>query len=70
VKAATGLGNDIAMPDCKPVYDAYIKDNPDYASDTKTNPSVIIYEASLIYDGTKTAVTPVVGTTATCTLAD
>jgi hypothetical protein len=70
VKAATGLGKDIAMPDCKPVYDAYIKDNPDYASDTKANPSVIIYEASLIYDGTKAAVTPVAGATASCALAD
>ena len=70
VKAATGLGKDIAMPDCKPIYDAYIKDSPEYASDAKTNPSVILYEATLVYDGSKAVVTPVAGTTASCVMAD
>lgn len=70
VKTATGLGKDIAMPDCKPIYEIYMKENPDYASDAKTNPSVIIYEATLVYDGSKAVVTPVAGTTASCVMAD
>jgi hypothetical protein len=70
VKAATGLGKEVAMPDCKPIYDAYIKENPDYASDAKTNPSVMIYEAALVFDGTKAAVTPVAANMASCVMAD
>lgn len=70
VKAATGLGKDVAMPDCKPVYDAYIKENPDYAADAKVDPSVIIYEATLVFDGAKSVVTPVAGSQASCAITD
>lgn len=70
VKAATGLGKDVALPDCKPAYDAYIKENADEASDAKADPSVIIYEATLVFDGSKPVVTPVTGTAAACVMAD
>ena len=70
VKTATGLGKDVALPDCKPVYNSYIKENPDYASDAKSDPSVMIYEATLLFDGTKAVVTPVSGTSASCLMAD
>ncbi len=70
VKAATGLGKDVVMPDCKPVYDGYMKENPDYAADAKADPSVIIYEATLVFDGAKSVVTPVSGSQASCAMAD
>ncbi len=70
VKAATGLGKDVAMPDCKPAYEAYMKENPDYAADAKTAPSVINYEATLVFDGTKAVVAPVSGASASCVMAN
>ncbi|MDO6965670.1 hypothetical protein [Rhizobium alvei] len=69
VKKETGLGEGIAVPDCKASYDEEMKRTPDYAKEIGELPSVISYQAKLVFDGTKATVTPEAGETA-CRVPD
>lgn len=64
IKQETGLGDIAKLPDCGAAYEAEKKRTPDYAKEIEQLPSVIAYQAQLVYDGNAVTIKPLKGETA------
>ncbi len=61
--AIPGLGDVAALPECGPAYDAEKQRTPDHAKEIEMLPSVISYQARLVFDGKAATVLTLPGPT-------